>query len=73
MQSNENVVRKIIAILLCLTLLGCMTACGGQQPAETQQSIPIESPEEANVLEIMILGSSRSVNTFHLLHEVFKD
>jgi len=32
-----------------------------------------ESPEEAKALKIMILGSSRSVNTFHFLYEAFKD
>ena len=34
---------------------------------------PTESPEEAEVLKIMILGSSRSVNAFHFLYQAFKD
>ena len=64
--------------MLCLLLLGSMAACSkennnpGAQPAE-QSVPPTESPEEAEVLKIMILGSSRSVNTFQLLYEVFKD
>lgn len=33
----------------------------------------LAEPEDDGVLKIMILGSSRSVNTFRLLYEVFKD
>ena len=33
----------------------------------------LSEPEDDGVLKIMILGSSRSVNTFRLLYEVFKD
>jgi len=32
-----------------------------------------ESAEEAEALKIMIIGSSRSVNTFYMLYDVFKD
>ena len=32
-----------------------------------------ESAEEAEVLKVLILGSSRSVNTFYRLYDVFKD
>ena len=34
---------------------------------------PQESPEEAEVMKILILGSSRSVNTFYMLYDVLKD
>jgi len=47
------------------------------EPASTEpeptEPAPTESPEEAEVLKIMILGSSRSVNTFHFLYQAFKD
>ena len=33
----------------------------------------LEQPKDDGVLKIMILGSSRSVNTFQLLYEAFKD
>lgn len=65
--------KRIVVILLCVALLVALAACNGQQSMDTQPTSPTESPEEANVLKIMILGSSRSVNTFHMLYEVFKD
>ena len=66
--------KKILALILCLTLL-LAVGCGKQDTAQptTEEPTPTESPEEAKALKIMILGSSRSVNTFHLLYEVFKD
>lgn len=68
--------KKLLAVLLALTILFGATACGaGENTATTapEQTEATESPEEAKVLKIMILGSSRSVNTFQLLYEVFKD
>ena len=71
--------KRIICLCLCaLMLLPVLAGCQAE-PAPTQTTAtptipkPTESPEEANALRIMILGSSRSVNTFHLLYEVFKD
>ena len=71
--------KKILCFCLCLcALLPVLTGCANTPtPVQTTtvptQPKPTESPEEANALRIMILGSSRSVNTFHLLYEVFKD
>ena len=69
--------KRIVAMLLCLLCCftaGCAAAPTGETTQATQQeTIPTESPEEASVLKIMILGSSRSVNTFQLLYNVFKD
>lgn len=71
--------KKVISLLLCILLsLSLLAACGAAQEPEPTQAVPEtpvieESPEEANVLKIMILGSSRSVNTFQLLYEAFKD
>ena len=67
--------RKLILFCLCAAMIlgllpGCQTA--GEGTATTQPAVT-ESPEEAEVLKIMILGSSRSVNTFQLLWEAFKD
>ena len=75
--------RRILCTCLCLCmLLPMLSGCAGE-PASTESTTmpstqptelqPTESPEEAKALRIMILGSSRSVNTFHLLYEVFKD
>ena len=68
--------KKLILICLCAAmLLGLLPGCGaaGGETSTTQATTATESPEEAEVLKIMILGSSRSVNTFQLLWEAFKD
>ena len=69
--------KKLLALCLCaVVLLGMLPACGNTQDSAettTEAPTPTESPEEAEVLKIMILGSSRSVNTFQLLWQVFKD
>ena len=67
--------KRLFALALCVIMvLALLPACEKtQQPPESTKPAPTESPEEAEVLKIMILGSSRSVNTFQLLWEVFKD
>ena len=69
--------KRIVTLFLCLLLCfaaGCgSTTYGENTQPTTQNTTPTESPEEAKVLKIMILGSSRSVNTFQLLYDVFKD
>ena len=67
--------KKIFAFILCVMMvLSLLPACEKAPEApETTTPAPTESPEEAEVLKIMILGSSRSVNTFQLLWEAFKD
>ena len=68
--------KRLLAVLLSCAMLLAMGACSTAEPEQTTQTTEpkvTESPEEANVLKIMILGSSRSVNTFQLLYEVFKD
>lgn len=67
--------KRLFTIILAVAMLLSLTACGtGGDQKETQPTqVATESPEEANVLKIMILGSSRSVNTFQMLYQVFKD
>lgn len=68
--------KRILAILISVAMLLTMVACStntAQDETKPSEQVATESPEEAKVLKIMILGSSRSVNTFHLLYEVFKD
>ena len=67
--------KKLCLILLCAALVfGVLPACAATGDSKTTETVAAtESPEEAEVLKIMILGSSRSVNTFQLLWEVFKD
>lgn len=74
-------IKRILCICLCVCCLLPVLAGCGTEPVPTEptpttvatQPKPTESAEEAKALRIMILGSSRSVNTFHLLYEVFKD
>ena len=74
--------KKVIALLLCAVMAlslfaGCKAdgekkGAATQPPTETTPA-PTESPEEAEVLKIMILGSSRSINAFQMLWNAFKD
>lgn len=67
--------KRYILCILCLCLLvGIFAGCGNEAPAQTTATTQAtESPEEAEVLKIMILGSSRSVNAFQMLHTAFTD
>ena len=66
--------KKVLALVLCLTtVFGMLAACGTTEEPETTTQAPTESPEEAEVLKIMILGSSRSINTFQMLWNAFND
>lgn len=75
--------KKFLSALLCALLLASLIGCNAAPSApsapatdpttEPTVPAPTESEEEAKVLKIMILGSSRSVNTFQLLYEAFKD
>lgn len=68
--------KRFLSLLLCCILtLSLFSGCQNTTPAETTEATtaPTESPEEAEVLKIMILGSSRSVNAFHFLYQAFKD
>ena len=69
--------RFLSLLLVCLLSVTLFSGCQEKTPApETTaatEPAPTESPEEANVLKIMILGSSRSVNAFHFLYQAFQD
>lgn len=78
--------KKILAIVLCaVLLLSLLSACGSKTEvsrpddqknpttAPETEPAPTETPEEAEVLKIMILGSSRSINTFQMLWNAFND
>ena len=65
--------RSLILLLSFVLTLGLFAGCAGADTPETTAPSPTESPEEAKVLKIMILGSSRSVNAFHFLYQAFED
>lgn len=69
--------KRLLSLFLVFVLaMSVLSGCGSSAPeptAMTEATQPTESSEEANVLKIMILGSSRSVNAFHFLYQAFKD
>ena len=66
--------KKTVCLALCMCLiLSLFAGCAKTGVSSPDTTSPTESPEEAEVLKIMILGSSRSCNTFQLLYEAFKD
>jgi len=74
--------KKALCILLTVLMtVGLFTGCARQtdpttaptEPETTAPPTPTETPEEAKALKIMILGSSRSIDTFQVLYDVFKD
>lgn len=75
--------KKVLCLCLCgLLLLPVLAGCADDTAATGPETVTTtaptepkttESPEEANALRIMIIGSSRSVNTFQLLYSVLKD
>ena len=68
--------KRFLSLLLIFVLAFSVFSGCNNTPAPavtTEATQPTESPEEANVLKIMILGSSRSVNAFHFLYQAFKD
>ena len=74
--------KRILAFILCIVMtLSLLCACKKAEnpksptaPTETtDQPAPTESPEEAEVLKVMILGSSRSINAFQMLWTAFQD
>lgn len=65
-----NIFKRVLALCLCVLLtLGCLTACGGgnETPTETTEPKVTESPEEAKVLKVLVLGHSLALDATHLL------
>jgi len=66
--------KRLFALILSLIIiLSLLPACEKTQETPATKPVPTESPEEAEVLKIMILGSSRSINTFQFLWNAFHD
>lgn len=66
--------KRIALILAALLALGLLGGCQQAEPAQTTETTsaptPTQSPEEAKVLKILTLGSSSSVDAFHMLNMV---
>ena len=78
-----QLIRKLSLFLSVCILIAGLSGCGNQpvtagtatmtETTAPTEPKPTETTEEANALRIMIIGSSRSVNTFYHLYSVFKD
>ena len=64
--------RAITFILIVVILVCCLGACGNNEPAETTVPVVTQSPEEAKVLKVLILGHSLAVDCGHLLALIAK-
>ena len=61
--------KKMIALALAaLTIVGCLTACGGEtKPQENEPAAQTEPAAEAKVLKVLTLGHSLAVDSGHML------
>ena len=67
--------RTITLLLAALMLLGVLTACGSEKPAQTQPATtqatePTQPGEEGKTLKILTLGHSLAVDCGHMLNRV---
>ena len=63
--------KKLLSLsLAALMFLGCFTACGDGEPAETTEPAVTEPAEEAKVLKVLTLGHSLAVDTGHMLNMI---
>ena len=66
--------KRMALLLVAVLVLGMFGGCAAAEPAttttEATEPKPTQSPEEAKVLKILTLGSSSSVDAFHMLNMV---
>ena len=63
--------KQMALTLVVLLVLGMLGGCGNAAPGtETTEPKPTQSVEEANVMKILTLGSSSSVDACHMLNLV---
>ena len=67
--------KRLLCMLLALVMvLAAFSGCGQQEPQETTEApAPTQSPEEADVLKIIVIGNSHGNDAMWLMKEVFKD
>lgn len=67
-----NYFKRILALCLsALLLIGCFAGCGNENSQEeTTEPVPTQSPEEAAVLKVLVLGHSLAVDSGHMLNLV---
>ncbi len=66
--------KKIFALVLCVLMVASMFGCGKTAEPEqtTEAPAPTQSPEEQEVLKVLVIGNSHSNDAFWQLYEVFK-
>ena len=66
--------KRFLSLFLALLTAIPLFGCAGNAPAETTEAPgPTQTPEEAEVLKILVIGNSHSNDAFWLLWEAFRD
>ena len=73
---EENTMKRVLALALSVIMLLCvLTGCQSAAPAETTvTTVPAatQSPEEQEVLKVLTIGNSHSLDATRMLFEVFQ-
>ena len=66
--------KKLIALILCCVMtLSLLVGCGEQTPAPTETTgAPTQSPEEAAVFKVLMIGQSHAQDAIWFLYRVMK-
>ena len=64
--------KRIVALLLCAAFAFLLLAGCNAQPKETVPTEPTQSPEEAAVFKVLMIGQSHAQDSVWLLYEVLK-
>ena len=67
--------RTLAFILSIIMLLGILTGCQNTVPAQTTEATataPTQSPEEQEILKVLTIGNSHSLDATRMLFEVFQ-
>ena len=65
--------KRLIAFVLCLALaLSVFSGCGNAAPKETVSTEPTQSPEEAAIFRVLMIGQSHAQDSVYLLYDVLK-
>lgn len=65
--------KKLIALFLCAVFVpGCFAGCGTDDSTPETTAAPTQSPEEAAVFKVLMIGQSHAQDSVWLLYEVLK-
>ena len=65
--------KRLLTLILCAVLvLGLFVGCGTQSNPPAESTAPTQSPEEAAVFKVLMIGQSHAQDTVWLLYDVLK-